>query len=327
MTNTNSQPVSAAQPRVPDKDKPASAARPLRSRRRKWSRTTLARLLFIAPVAIYLLFVFAYPIGFNLWLTFQSFDLSSLITGVSKFVGLDNIVSALKNPNFGHAVVNTVIFTGVSIVVQYVIGMALALFFYKKFPLSQALRALLVLPWLVPPIVATTAWRFVFQDPHGFLNQLIGLVGIPPVHWLTSPNFALTSVTIINIWIGIAFNLVLLHSGLQSIPVDRYEAAEIDGASYWQRFWYVTLPSLTPVTAVVLVLGFVYTLKQFDLVWTLTQGGPGNASQLLSTWSYTLSFNNNEFGQGAAVADFLFAASIVVIVIYTLAQRRQTRGQ
>lgn len=324
MTNASSPTIDASPPSRPLGGAAPSRGRP---RRRRWSRAEWARLLFIAPVAIYLLFIFAYPIGFNIWLTFQQFDLASLITGASKFVGLDNITKALANPNFGRAAVNTLVFTVVSIVVQFVIGMALALFFYRRFPLSQSLRALLVLPWLVPPIVATTAWRFMFQDPHGFLNQFLGLFSVPSVHWLTSPNMAFISVIIINIWIGIAFNLVLLHSGLQSIPTDRYEAAEIDGAGYWQRFWYVTLPGLRPVTGVLLVLGFVYTLKQFDLVWTLTQGGPGNASQLLSTWSYTLSFNNNDYGQGAAVADFLFAASIVVIVLYTLAQRRQTRGQ
>lgn len=170
------------------------------------------------------------------------------------------------------------------------------MFFYNTFPLSKAIRAMLVLPWLVPSIVATTAWRFIFKDPSGFANQVLAPFGLGPVHWLTSATMALPSVIIINIWIGIAFNLVLLHSGLQSVPVQRYEAAQIDGASYRQSFWHVTLPALRPVISVVLVLGFVYTLKQFDLIWTLTQGGPGNSSQLLSTWSYKLSFNRNNFG-------------------------------
>lgn len=301
-------------------------ARPRKTRSAAQRRAAAARLLFILPVALFLALVFAYPIGFNLWLTFQSFDLGSIITGVSKFVGLDNITTALSSPNFASAAVNTVVFTIASIVVQFIIGLGLALFFYNTFPLSKAIRALLVLPWLVPSIVATTAWRFIFKDPSGFANQVLGLVGIPPVHWLTSAEMALPSVIIINIWIGIAFNLVLLHSGLQSVPIERYEAAQIDGAGYWQRFRHITLPALGPVTAVLLVLGFVYTLKQFDLIWTLTKGGPGNASQLLSTWSYTLSFNNNSFGQGAAVANVLFFASGIIIIGYTLVQRRQARA-
>lgn len=299
----------------------SSAARPGRRRLRR--RATATQLVFILPVTVFLALVFAYPIGFNLWLTFQSFNLKSMITGVSEFVGWDNVTAALANPNFGTAALNTAVFTLVSIVAQFIIGLALALFFYNNFPLSKAIRALLVLPWLIPSIVATTAWRFVLKDPDGFLNQALGVLGIAPVHWLTSATTALPSVILINIWIGIAFNLVLLHSGLQSVPIERYEAAQIDGAGYWQRFIYITLPALGPVVAVLLTLGFVYTLKQFDLIWTLTQGGPGNASQLLSTWSYSLSFNDNNFGQGAAVADVLFLASAVVIVVYTLVQRRQ----
>jgi len=265
-----------------------------RPRRRR--RNEAARLLFVLPVSVFLALVFAYPIGFNIWLTFQSYDLSSMITGVSHFVGLDNISTALRDPTFAGAVVNTAMFTVASILVQFIIGLALAMFFYNTFPLSKAIRAMLVLPWLVPSIVATTAWRFIFKDPSGFANQVLAPFGLGPVHWLTSATMALPSVIIINIWIGIAFNLVLLHSGLQSVPVQRYEAAQIDGASYGQSFWHVTLPALRPVISVVLVLGFVYTLKQFDLIWTLTQGGPGNSSQLLSTWSYKLSFNRNNFG-------------------------------
>lgn len=302
----------------------ADESRP--GRRRIHRRRTLTQLVFIVPVTVFLGLVFAYPIGFNLWLTFQSYDLKSMITGVSEFVGLENLQVALTNPNFGAAALNTVVFTVVSIVVQFIIGLALALFFYNNFPLSKAIRAMLVLPWLVPSIVATTAWRFVLKDPNGFLNQVLGVVGIEPVHWLTSGSTALLSVIIINIWIGIAFNLVLLHSGLQSVPLERYEAAQLDGAGYWQRFFFITLPALGPVIAVLLTLGFVYTLKQFDLIWTLTQGGPGNASQLLSTWSYSLSFNDNKFGQGAAVADVLFFASAIIIVGYTLVQRRQTNA-
>lgn len=284
------------------------------------------RLLFILPVAVFLALVFAYPIGFNVWLTFQSYDLGSMITGVSHFVGLDNLSTALSDPNFAGAAVNTAIFTAASIVVQFIIGLALALFFYNTFPLSKAIRAMLVLPWLIPSIVATTAWRFIFKDPSGFANQVLAWFGVGPVHWLTSATMALPSVIIINIWIGIAFNLVLLHSGLQSVPVQRYEAAHIDGAGYWQSFWHITLPALRPVIAVVLVLGFVYTLKQFDLIWTLTQGGPGNSSQLLSTWSYNLSFSSNNFGQGAAVSDVLFAVSGIAIAAYTLAQRNSANA-
>lgn len=282
----------------------------------RWSQ-----LLFFAPAALYLVLIFAYPVSFSFWLSFQKFDLGSLISGISEFVGLQNYVQALQSPDFGQALENTLVFTVASITAQFVIGLALALFFTKKFPGSRVIRAALVLPWLVPGILATTAWRWLFA-PHGLINQALGLVGIPAVPWLTSPTAALPAVIIVNIWVGISFNMVLLHGGIQAIPSERFEAAQLDGANAFQRLLYVTLPALRPVASVILTLGFVYTLKQFDIIFTLTGGGPGNASQLLSTWSYTLSFTNNSFGAGAAVSGFLFMISIGAIVLYSIRNRR-----
>lgn len=301
--------------------RPEVRERPTRGTVARWRRRFTWRFLFLLPAGIYLALMFAYPVIFNIWLSFQKYDLKSLITGISEFVGFDNFTVVVQNPDFARALINTVIFTVVSLVAQFVIGLALALFFFQKFPLSNTFRAILILPWLIPGIIATTAWRWLLAE-NGLINQMLDVFGIPPVHWLTSPEGALPSVIIVNIWIGIAFNLVLLHSGLQGIPASRFEAAQIDGANAWQRFYYVMLPGLRPVIGVLLTLGFVYTLKQFDIVWTLTKGGPGNASQLLSTWSYSLSFNNNSFGLGAAVADFLFLISIIVVIFYSLRTRR-----
>lgn len=283
-------------------------------------------LSFIAPVALYLLLMFAYPVGYSLWLAFQSYDLKSLITGESVYVELENFRTLVASADFSLAVRNTVVFTVASIVVQYVIGLALALFFYRVFPLSRVSRALMILPWLVPSIVATTSWRFMFAE-RGFLNQLLHVVGLGPVAWLTSPSTVLLSVIIVNIWVGISFNLVLLHSGLQGIPVERYEAAQLDGAGAWKKLVYITLPALRPVTAIILTLGFIYTLKQFDLIWTLTRGGPGNSSQLLSTLAYQYAFVESSFGMGAAVNMILFVVSGAAIVVYSIRQHRSSRGQ
>jgi multiple sugar transport system permease protein len=295
-------------------------AKPEPTKGKKARRPTL-RFLFLLPAALYLVLVFAYPVGFNIWLSFQDFNLKSLITGTSDFVGLNNFANVLKNADFFHALGNTLVFTLVSLAAQFVIGLGLALFFHQKFPFSRVIRAVLILPWLVPGIVATTAWRWLLAE-NGLVNQVLGSVGIRQVHWLTSPDVALAAVIIVNVWIGISFNLVLLHSGLQGLPAERFEAAQLDGANAWQRLRYIIIPGLRPVIGVVLTLGFVYTLKQFDLIWTLTRGGPGNASQLLSTWSYSLSFDNNSYGLGAAVADFLFIISIAIIIVYSVRSRR-----
>jgi multiple sugar transport system permease protein len=148
---------------------------------------------------------------------------------------------------------------------------------------------------------------------------------VDPVNWLTSPDWALTSVIIANIWIGIPFNLVVLYSGLQAIPAEVHEAAAIDGANGWQRFWRVTFPLLRPVSAITLLLGLVYTLKVFDLIWIMTKGGPADASTTFATWSYRLSFGSllPEFGPGAAVGNLLIVMALFFGLLHIRFQRRQ----
>ena len=156
------------------------------------------------------------------------------------------------------------------------------------------------------------------------LNYALSLFGIGPVDWLTSPHWALPSVIIANIWIGIPFNLVILYSGLQTIPEELYEAAALDGAGGWQRFRRITFPLLRPVSAITLLLGLVYTLKVFDLIWIMTKGGPGDSSTTLSTWSYRLGFGTllPQFGPGAAVGNILILIALVFGLLYIRVQRR-----
>jgi multiple sugar transport system permease protein len=151
------------------------------------------------------------------------------------------------------------------------------------------------------------------------------VVGADPVNWLTSPQWSLTSVIIANIWIGVPFNLVVLYSGLQAIPGEIYEAAALDGAGSWQRFRRITFPLLRPVSAITLLLGLVYTLKVFDLIWIMTRGGPTDSSTTFATWSYRLSFGNllPQFGPGAAVGNLLIIMAFVSGLIYIRIQRRQ----
>jgi multiple sugar transport system permease protein len=160
-------------------------------------------------------------------------------------------------------------------------------------------------------------------NSNGFINQGIGLVGIEPVGWLTRPGPAFAAVLIVNIWIGIAFNLVLLHSGLQGISEERYEAAELDGAGYWRRVWHISLPGLRPVTAIVLTLGVIFTLRQFEIIWAMTRGGPGNSTHLLSTLAYSMVFDNSRFGAGASVANLLFMLTLVIVAVYIVRLRKE----
>jgi multiple sugar transport system permease protein len=220
--------------------------------------------------------------------------------------------------------VNTVLFTAGSIVFQFAIGLALAVFFNGRFLGSALLRSLLLLPWLLPLVVSGAVWRWMLDADHGVINTVLRALHLAggPVLWLTSPHWALIAVILTNIWIGIPFNLVILHGGLRAIPVTLYEAAALDGADAWQRFRSVTWPLLRPVTAVVLMLGLVYTVKVFDVIMVVTRGGPANASQTLTTWSYNLSFQQFAFGKGAAVGNVL----IVVTTLFGLLYLRSARS-
>jgi multiple sugar transport system permease protein len=300
----------------------APSGRRMRARQRR--RAQLTAWAFIAPVVIYLVVFYAYPLFRNLDLSFRDYTLRSFIDGTADFVWFENYISVLGNSTFAPALLNTAIFTGVSIVFQFSIGLALAVFFFRNFPLAATLRALFLVPWLLPLLVSASIWAWMLNSESGIINAGIEALGGPQINWLTSPEWALISVLIANIWIGIPFNLVILYSGLQSIPNDVYEAASLDGASSWQTFWRITFPLLRPVSAITILLGLVYTLKVFDIIWIMTRGGPVNSSMTLVIWSYRLGFGGQspDLSPAAAVGNLLIVLAFIFGLIYIRAQRR-----
>jgi multiple sugar transport system permease protein len=289
----------------------------------RWQNRT-AQVLFLAPAVIYMVAFFGYPVVKNFVMAFQEYTTSTFYTGEAPWVGFKNYSEVVSSPVFGKAMLNTLLFTAGSIVGQFVIGLALAMFFRRRFPLNGVLRSLILLPWLIPLIVSGAVWRWILDKDNGALNRFLDAVGVANDHpgWLTSTSLALVAVILVNIWIGIPFNLTILYGGLQDIPEDLYEAASLDGASGWQRFRFVTWPLLRPVVSVVLVLGVVYTIKVLDIILGLTGGGPANASQTIATQSYHLSFVEFDFGQGAALGNILIAISLVFAIFYLRANRR-----
>ncbi|MFI9583950.1 carbohydrate ABC transporter permease [Streptomyces sp. NPDC052236] len=280
---------------------------------------------FLAPVTLYLILFYAYPLYRNVDLSLRNYTVRSFVQGDAPFTGLENYLTVFDDPTFGPALLHTVVFTTVSLVFQYAIGLALAVFFSRHFRLSATLRALFLVPWLLPLIVSASTWSWMLNSDSGIVNAALHAVGIGPVNWLTSPSWSLTSVIIANVWIGVPFNLVVLHSGLQSIPTSLYEAAALDGANAWQRFWRITFPLLRPVSAITLLLGLVYTLKVFDIIWIMTKGGPADSTTTFATWSYQLGFGNllPAFGPGAAVGNLLVVAALVFGLVYLRVQRKQ----
>ncbi|MGW5265734.1 carbohydrate ABC transporter permease [Microbispora sp. NPDC004025] len=307
----------------PDRARPRSGGR--RASLRRAAAGQWAAWAFLAPVVVYLLVFYAYPLYRNVELSLRDYTVRSFVRGDAPFTGVANYAEVLGDPTFGPALWHTVVFTLVSLLFQFAIGLALAVFFVRNFRLSATLRALFLVPWLLPLIVSSSTWSWMLNSESGVVNAALAVLGVEPVHWLTSPDWSLWSVIIANIWIGIPFNLVVLYSGLQAIDPAVYEAAELDGATGWRRFWYVTFPLLRPVSAITLLLGLVYTLKVFDIIWIMTRGGPSGSSTTFATWSYRLGFGNllPEFGRGAAVGNLLIVAALVFGLIHIRLQRRQ----
>ena len=297
--------------------------RPRRARRGV-NPSPLVAWAFLTPVVVYLGAFYAYPLYRNVDLSLRHYTVRSFVQGGAPYSGLDNFRQVVNDPAFTTTLRHTMVFTLVSILFQYVIGLALAVFFNRKFPLAPTLRALFLIPWLLPLIVSASTWSWMFNSESGVVNYALHFLGIDPVAWLASPHWALTSVILANIWIGIPFNLVICYSGLQNIPTELYEAAALDGASTWQQFRRITFPLLRPVSAITLLLGLVYTLKVFDLIWIMTKGGPGDSSSTLATWSYRFGFGSllPQFGPGAAVGNILILIALFFGLFYIRLQRK-----
>jgi multiple sugar transport system permease protein len=296
-----------------------AAPDPARTRRRR----TLAQWGFVAPAVLFMLLFFGYPLVRNIVMSFQHYTPSTFFTGKAPFNGLDNWRNVFGDDLFGKALWQTIVFTIGSLIGQFCIGLGLAVFFNRRFPLNGVLRALILLPWLVPMVVSGIVWRRILDQDTGVLNSFLGLFGIGHTPWLTSTHMALLAVILVNVWIGIPFNMVILYGGLQEVPREVHEAASLDGASGWRTFRSVTLPLLKPVITVVLVLGFMSTVKILDLVLALTDGGPADSTQTLGTLTYQNSFVQLDFGAGAVVGNILILISAVFAVFYLRANRNE----
>jgi len=270
--------------------------------------------LFLLPALIFTILFVIYPLVYNVEISFKDVKLISLIQGTSQFVGLENYKEIVKGPLFLNVALNTLIFTVFSIFFQFIIGFLIALLFNREFPLKGFLLSLIMLPWFIPILVSGLIFRFFFADA-GMINNILLFLKFSSnkIHWITSSNIAIYSVTIANIWLGIPFNFILLYTGLKGIPEEIYEAAEIDGANNWKKTLYLTVPLLKPVINTTLILGAILTIKVFDLVWIITRGGPGSSSHLFSTISYQSAFVNFNFGLGAA-----FIVIMILIIIVTV---------
>ena len=278
--------------------------------------------LFILPFVIFCLILLLYPVIYSLALSFREATVETFVSGEMPFNGLTQYRAALEDPIFWKALTNTLLFAFFSILFQFTIGFLLALLFQTNFPWKNFCLAALLVPWVSPILTAANIFKGLFNEV-GPINRLAELIGLGPFPWLADPSYALPATIVANIWIGFPFNFILLYAGMRSIPEDVYEAAKIDGATFWQRVGFITLPMLKPVTVAVLMLGTIYTVKVFDIVWIMTGGGPANGTHLLSTYAYQVGFSVLNFGQAAAIATLL----VVLVLLLNLVQFLLQRGR
>lgn len=287
-------------------------------KKRKFFKYENVGFLFVLPALVYMLVFVGYPIVRNIILSLQDVTMRTLISPDKPFVGLANYKEIFSDPVFLTSLKNTLIFTVGCLVVQFLIGFLLALFFTQNFSFAKPVRGLLMMPWMIPITITALIFKFIFGTDVGILNYILSSLGIikENIEWLTTPGTAMFAIICANIWIGIPFNMILISTGLTTIPKELYESASIDGANKIQSFFKVTLPLLKPTIESVLILGFIYTFKVFDLVYVMTSGGPVNSTHMLSTYSYKLSFEMFKYSKGSAVANVLLVVLLIVGILY-----------
>ena len=274
--------------------------------------------LFILPAVVYMLAFIGYPIIYNWIISFQEVTAKTISIKSREFAGIANYRAIFADITFRKALLHTFIYTIGCLSIQFTLGFLFAMFFTKKFSLSKPIRGFIVISWMLPVTVTALVFKFMFAEGNGIINYILMSLHLidKPVGWLLQGNTAMVGLIIANSWVGIPFNMLLLTTGLNNIPGDIYEAAAIDGASGIQKFFKITIPLLKSTIMSVLILGFVLTFKVFDLVYVMTGGGPVDATEVLSTYSYKLSFQLFHFGEGAAVANVLFVCLLMVALVY-----------
>jgi multiple sugar transport system permease protein len=290
------------------------------ARRLRWQRRNWPAYVFVLPAFVFCMVLLGYPVLYSLALSFRDATVETFVSGEMPFNGLTQYQQVIADPVFWKAVSNTVLFTFLSILFQFSIGFLLALFFQFNFQLKNLCLSLLLIPWVMPLLTSANTFKGLFSEL-GPVNQIFRAIGLGIKPWLADPNYGLAAVIAANIWIGFPFNFVLLYSGIRAIPQEIYEAAKLDGATYWGRVFHITVPILKPVTVAVLMLGTIYTVKVFDLVWIMTGGGPGNGTHLLSTYAYQTGFSLLNFGEAAAIGTVIVLLILTINSIQFLLQR------
>ena len=312
---------------------PAPSTSAEQDRRERIQKLKLAgrAYLWLAPLILAMAVIVYYPLVRGLLLSFTNADQTNIATQIGtisypatyKFVGLQNFTHIIggwfvAGSDEQHVLWQTFVWIVANALFHFLIGLGLALVLNRKMRLRAIYRTLLMVPWAMPQFVAAFAWSFLFNQQSGYIDAVLPHLGLPPIQWSSDPAWALASVIIVNVWLGIPFMTVTLLGGLQSIPAELYEASAIDGASRWQSFRYVTLPMLRPIAFLVTLIDVIWTFNVFSVIYLITAGGPYNRSHTLFTFAWFQAFQGTQkFALGGAYGMIILVILLVFTIIYS----------
>lgn len=271
----------------------------------------VAAWIFLAPALILLSLFILWPIAYLFYLSFTSGMFTS--DGIH-WIGLNNYWRLLSNSDFWQVIFNTIYFTLATVIPSLVIPLGLAILLNQTLPLRGLLRSVYFLPSIISLVAAGLGFRWLFQND-GAVNALLDVIGIKAIPWLSSTVWAMPVLIILGIWKQLGFNMVVFLAGLQTIPPSRYEAAELDGANAWQKFWHITLPGLQSTLIFAIITTMIFTLRSFEQVYVMTGGGPLNSTNLMVYYIYQEAFAQFDFGYAAAAATVLFAVTLILVYL------------
>ncbi|MDP3017060.1 MAG: sugar ABC transporter permease [Deltaproteobacteria bacterium] len=269
-------------------------------------------LVYPAPAVIALFLIVIIPIGYNLYLSSTKWTIG---LGQPRFIGIGNFVDLLSDERVLNGVKVMVYFSGLSLSLEVVLGLLIALYLNREFKGSEIVQAIYIFPFAATPVAVALIWRVMLNPEIGVMNYLLKSVGLPGSLWVSSPQTVIPALVLVDVWKWTPMITLIVLAGLKSLPHEPYEAAQIDGANALQIFWYITLPLIRPVLIAALTLRSLDNLKEFDMIYTITQGGPGIASETLYLYSYTVGFSFFKAGYGSALMVVVFLIVLVFNVV------------
>jgi multiple sugar transport system permease protein len=272
-------------------------------------------IFFLAPAILIITGVIIYPLVYVIWLSLHR---RLLIFDISRFVGFDNFSFLLRDDRFWNALYNTVYFTAVSVAIELILGLSIAILLNRAFTGRGLMRSIILIPWAIPTVVSAKIWEWMYNSDFGILNHVLGL----NINWLGSAFWAMNAAIFMEVWKTTPFVALLLMAGLQTIDGDLYKSARVDGASGWYIFRRITIPLLTPVILIVLIFRTLDAFRVFDAIYVLTGGGPANTTETLSIYAYKVLFQTLQFGYGSTISISIFICVGVITILYVRLLRR-----